>query len=70
MNAKKVLYNYVCENEPYIKNVNLQQIEDLFLNNLNQTQKDLYEELKEEICKRNDRRCFYFFCEGLKISIK
>ena len=69
MNAKRILYDYAVENERCNRNYKLEQLEELFLNNITHSQKLLYDELQDEISRYTDKRCYYFFCEGMKVNM-
>lgn len=69
MNCKKILFNYILENEKYIDYPNLNTAEDKLLNSLSDKQKELFEKYLNEHSKFYNNMIYHYFCKGIKIKL-
>lgn len=69
MNCKKILFNYILENEKYTDYPNLNIAEDNLLNSLSDNQKELFEKYLNEHSKFYNNRIYHYFCKGIQIKL-
>lgn len=69
MNCKKILFNYVVQNEGYTSFPKLEQAEEKLIDSLSDKQKVLFENYNREYSKTYSNRMYYYFCKGMKIRL-
>ena len=69
MNCKKILFDYVVQNEGYTSFPQLEQAEEKLLDSLSDKQKTLFENYVSEYSKTYSNRMYYYFCKGIKVRL-
>lgn len=69
MNSKKILFNYVVQNEKFTYFPKLEKIENELINSLSNKQKVLFEKYNNEYAKYYNNRMYYYFCKGIKVKL-
>lgn len=69
MNCKKILFDYIVQNESYTSFPKLEQAEDELINSLSDKQKQLFETYINEYSKFYNNRIYYYFCKGIKVKL-
>lgn len=69
MNVKRILFNYIVENEGYTDMPELEEIENELINTFSNEQIELFEKYNNVYSKYNSDRLYYYFCKGIEAKL-
>lgn len=69
MNSKKILFNYVVQNEKFTCFPKLEKAEEDFIISLSTKQRVLFEKYNNEYSKYYNNRMYYYFCKGINMKL-
>lgn len=70
MDVKKILFDYVVENESFSSFPLLEKAEEQLISSLTDKQKELFEKYTAQYSSYYNDRIYYYFCKGLEAKIK